>query len=115
MDYCGHIVHTMGVMYYPKGIFPRATSQVTISHVATSLMCHFPSGNFSKVRLGPLRPRRLYGGMGRALRLGWNMGAEPCGKDRLRKLPLGNLHIWEVATRENTLGKMPLGKNPLGK
>ena len=25
------------------------------------------------------------------------------------KLPLGKLHIWEVSTREVTLGKMPLG------
>ena len=25
------------------------------------------------------------------------------------------LHIWEVSTWENTLDKLPLGKNPLGK
>ena len=28
----------------------------------------------------------------------------------LGKLPLGKLHIWEVATREMSLGKSPLGK-----
>ena len=41
-------------------------------------------------------------------RTGW-------GRDRLWKLPLGKLHIWEVATWENTLGKLTLQKNPLGK
>ena len=30
-------------------------------------------------------------------------------------LPLGKLLIWEVAIRENTLEKFPLGKKPLGK
>jgi len=30
-------------------------------------------------------------------------------------LPLGKLHIWEVATWENILVKLPLGKNPVGK
>ena len=28
---------------------------------------------------------------------------------------LGKLHIWKVGTWENTLGKLPLGKNSLGK
>ena len=31
------------------------------------------------------------------------------------KLSLGKLHILEVAIWENTLGKLPLRKNPLGK
>ena len=35
-----------GVRYFQKGIFPRATSQVTISQVSTSQMCNFPCGNF---------------------------------------------------------------------
>jgi len=30
-------------------------------------------------------------------------------------LPLGKLDIWEVATWENTLGKLPLGKKSFGK
>ena len=42
-------------------------------------------------------------------------GAEHCVQDILGKLPLGNMHIWEVATWENTLGKLPLGKRPFGK
>ena len=85
-------------------------------------MCNFPSGNFPKVRLGPLNRRRQGG---RALRLGsakglsaearTGLGAEHCGLDRIGKLPLGKLHIWKVVTWENTLGKLPLGKNPLGK
>ena len=49
-----------------------------------------------------------------ALRL-FRLGAERCGWDRLGKLPLRNLHIWAVATWENTLEKLPLGKNLLGK
>ena len=98
-----------------KGNFPKApwaTSQVTIFQVATS--------------------QRL----GQALRgaAGCN-GDECCGQDGLRdqvprleqavgralqlghtwKLPLGILQIWEVATWENNLGKLQLGKNPLGK
>ena len=43
-----------GARLFLKGIFLRATSQVTISQVATSQMCNFPNGNFPKVRLGPL-------------------------------------------------------------
>ena len=42
-------------------------------------------------------------------------GGERCGLDRLWKLPLEKLHIWEVATWENTLGKLPLGIDPMGK
>ena len=101
-----------GVRYYPKGIFPRATSQVTISQVATSQMCNFP-----KVRLGPLRRRRLQQVGGRVLWLGWTrkaercsyirLGAERCGQDRLGKLPLRKLHMWEVATWEKTFRKVP--------
>ena len=30
------------------------------------------------------------------------------------KLPLGKLNIWEDATWENTHGKLPLEKRPLG-
>ena len=31
------------------------------------------------------------------------------------KLPLGKLHIWEVATWENTIGKLQIRKMSLGK
>jgi len=37
-----------GVGYFPKGIYPRATPQVTISQAATSQMYIFPIGNFPR-------------------------------------------------------------------
>ena len=40
-----------GVRCFPKGIFPKATSQVTISKVATSQMYYFSIGNFTNVQL----------------------------------------------------------------
>ena len=66
---------------------------------------------------------------GRALRLQDSLGTERCGynsgrcgQKRLEKLLLGKItlghlgkYFWEVATQENTLGKLPLGKMPLGK
>ena len=93
-----------GVRYFPEGIFPKATPKyVTVSPVVTFQLCNFQSGNFPKVRLGPLRRRRMQ----------W--GAERCGWDRLGKLSLRKFLIWEVATLENNLGKLPLEKNPLRK
>ena len=44
-----------GVRYFPKCIFPRATSQVTFSQVATSQMWNFPSGNFPNVHFPKAR------------------------------------------------------------
>ena len=41
------IVFINGDMYFPKGIFPRPTSQV-----ATLKISNFPSGNFPNVHLG---------------------------------------------------------------
>ena len=38
------------VSYFPKDIFPRINSQVTVSQVATSQMCNFSSDNFPKIR-----------------------------------------------------------------
>ena len=73
-------------------------------------MFNFPSGKFPKVRLGTLWCRRadrccldVLGGRAsrpeqtedRALRLGQTW-----------KLPLEKLHIWEVATREKSVGKV---------
>ena len=96
-------------------IFPRATSQVTASQLATSQLCNFPSGNFLKVRLGPLRRCRLQKGPSAVARIGQGaersgqnrLGAECCGQNILGKLPLGKLHIWEVAALENAFGKLP--------
>ena len=81
-----------GVRYFPKGI-----SQVTISQVATTQMCNFQSGNFPKVRLGPLRRRRLQ----------WRVGPSAAATINLESCRLGNC----------TFGKLPLGKisNSLGK
>ena len=90
--------------------------------------CHdlnkiFPKGDFPKVRLGPLRHCRLQWGQNAAARMGQGakyngqnrLWAYSCGQERLGKLLLGNLHIWDVATWENTLRKLPLEKNPFGK
>ena len=68
-------------------------------------MCIFPNGNLPKVhlRIGlALRCARM--SWGGALRL----------KQTLEFL-LGKFHIWEVATWENTVGKLPLEEIPLGK
>ena len=54
-----HLVYNFGDGCFPNCIFPRATSQLTISQVGISQMCIFPSDNFPMVRLGLLRRRRL--------------------------------------------------------
>ena len=59
-----------GVRYFPKCIFLRANSQVSISQVETSKMCNFPCGNFPLVRLGPLSRSRLHLGPSAAARMG---------------------------------------------
>ena len=88
---------------------------------------NFPSGNFTSVQflkrqvakgIGHLRRRRLQSGPSAAAKMGQvaqrrsqNMpGAKRCGQDRL-----GKLHSWEVASGENTLGKLPLGKKSFEK
>ena len=176
-------------MYFPKGILPRTTSQLTISqmiisqcrknsifpmkkvlneHLSLTFLNKFlnfffrkyaTSFSFSQLQLwqehvGGLHP--YFKGQKCILRLGWarklsavaitcfkeniahyqvrhlrcrrlQWGAEHCGQDGLggqvlwllvnllRKFELGKLHIWEVATWENTLGRLLLGKTPLGK
>ena len=101
------------VRYFRKGIFPRATSKVTIFQVATSKMCNFPSGNFPKVRLSILRRRRLQWELSAAAKMDWR--AECRGQNRMggRALRLGQ--TWEVTAWENILWKLPLGENLLGK
>ena len=39
----------LAVRYFPKGLFPRTTYQVTIPKVATSQICNFPRDNFTNV------------------------------------------------------------------
>ena len=76
-------------------------------------MGNFPGGNCPKVWLGPVRLCRLKWGPSAAARMGYGakrrsfnrLGAERCDSDRLGKLPLGKLHIWEVATWEKSFGK----------
>jgi len=46
-----------GVRYLSKGIFLRTTSQVTISSVALSQICNFPSGYVGL----PVRRRQSWG------------------------------------------------------
>ena len=76
-------------------------------------MCNFPSGNFPKVRLGPLRRCRLQWGPRAAARMckgpktmdrtGW--GPSAAARTDLPSCSLGNF----------IYGKMPFGKKPLGK
>jgi len=63
------LVDLVDVRYFTKGIFPRANSQVTIFQVASSQMCNYPSGNFPKVRLDPLKRCRLQLGPSAAARM----------------------------------------------
>ena len=78
-------VRYFSIDIFPSGNFPRVFSQV-----ATSKICNFPSTNFPRLRLG--RP---------------NLTCE--------KFPLGNLHIWEVATWNIVTWEVAIGKIPLGK
>ena len=91
--------------------FPKAFSQLTISQVV-----NFPNVKFPKRQLpkGYVRSSKApqaamgaerYDGKDRALRQEQSAGGQT--------LRLGN--SWEVITWENTLGKLPLGKNPLRK
>ena len=94
-----------GVRYIPKSIFPSVTSQAYFFQVATSQMCHFPSRNFLKVRLGPLMRRRLQWGPSAAARPPEQKGAMAAARTDLGSCRLGNC----------TFGKLPLGENPLWK
>ena len=98
----------------PKKQFPKwQLPKCAISQAATSQRLGQVLGGFTG----------CYGRPSAAARVGQRaehcvqnrLGAECCGQDRLGKLPLGKLHSWEVATWENTLGKLPLRKKPLGK
>ena len=85
----------------------------------------FPKRQFSKctfkVRLGLLRCHRLQGGAIAAASMDpiaaarTGQGAEHCGYNRLGKLSLVKLHIWEIVTLENSLEKLTQGKMALGK
>ena len=62
--------------------------EVNISQAATSLKCNFPSGNFPKVRLGPLRRRRLEWGPSAAART--DFGSCRLVNCTFGKIPLGS-------------------------
>jgi len=53
--------------------------------------------------------------MGRAPRQEQTEGPSAAVRTDLGSYRLGKLDIWEVATQEDTLGKLPIGKNPLEK
>ena len=98
-----------------QDIFSSGSSSREFSQVATSQMCNFPSGNFPKVRLGPLRRRRLQWGPSVAACMG--QGAERRGQNRVEadcccaaRTDLGSCRLGNCR-----FGKLPLGKNPLGK
>ena len=76
------IIINIDVMYCPKDIFLMATSRVTIFQVVTSQMCNFPIAT--------------------SQRLGYALAG--CNGGRALLL----VQTWEVATWENTLGKLPL-------
>ena len=84
-----------------QDIFPKAIFQGTIYQVATSQVCNFLSGNLPKVRLGPLRRRRLQWGSSAAARMGW-------GGRALRLGLTWKVAAWEIAH----LGSFHLGKYP---
>ena len=105
--------------------FPRATSQVTMSPMAASQMCHFPTDNGGQgaaARMAKEAERCWQNRDGdRALRVEQGRGPSAAGKtgkgterfrqDRFWKQPLGNQHIREVAKLKN----IPLGSLRLGK
>ena len=99
------------VRYFPKDIYLRATSEVTIFHVAASQMCNFPSGNFPKVRLGPLRRSRLQCEPSTADRFGW--GTKRCSQNRLRLRTAARIHLGSYRMGNCTFGRLPHGKIPL--
>ena len=74
-------------------------------------MCNFPSGNFPKVRLGPLRRRGLqWEGQSAAAK-----GPSAAVRIDLASCRLGNYTFRNLPLGEIPLGKLLLGKNPLRK
>ena len=105
------------IMHGPFILWTINSLWTTVDQLGDFPSDNFPRGNFPN---GPFPKRQLpkrqvrpseapQASFGAAARMG--QGAERCSQDRFGKLP----HIWEVASRENTLGKMPFGKNPLWK
>ena len=114
------ILETISVISRVLGTFPQAfllgqLPKLQLPKCAISQMCNFPRGNFPKVRLGPLRRRRLQWEaerrgynrlLGWALWLGqtWEVAAWEIA--RLGSFYLGK-YPWEVATWEKYFGKVP--------
>ena len=82
-------------------------------------MFNFPSGYFPKVRLGPLKRRKLQRGWMLRLELARGSSATAIGPSATARTDLGSCYKgkypWEVATWENTPGKLLLGKMRLRK
>ena len=83
--------------HFPKGDFPSDNF----------LSGNFPNVQFLKRQLpkGQVMPLMCRREPSAAARQSGGRGCQRCGLDRLGKLPLGKLHIWEV---------LPPGKIPLG-
>ena len=75
-----------------------------------SMMFYFQSGNFQKVRLGPLRRRRLQ--CGRVLRLGLARGPSTVDRTGWGRASLLGYTWEEVAWDIAQLGSCHLGKYP---
>ena len=95
-----------GVSYFHKGFSPKGDFPSDTFPIGNFPNVQFSIGNLDQVRLGPLRRCRLQLGPSFSNRIGQgpsavariDWGAEHYGQDRIGKLPLGKLHIWEVAT-----------------
>ena len=104
----------MQFFFHALGILPKAFSQGWLpkSQKATCEMFNFPSVNFPKVRLDPLRIRRLQWGRGLRLEQAWepsvvvrtDLGSCRLGNCTFGKFPL---HTWETTTWEKSLKKVP--------
>ena len=102
------------VRYFSKGFFPRGNFPRVFSQMVNSQICHFPSSNFPSLSLprhsAPAcasRGARPLVHPSRRARPQLQPGAPQRANITFGKLPLGKLHTWEVAFKENALGKVP--------
>ena len=82
---------------FPKAFSKGRLPNVLFFQVVISQMCNFPSANFLKVRLGPLRRNLLQKGG----------GAGDAAMIDLGIFRLGNCTFGKIATWEKSFGKVP--------
>ena len=99
----------MALGIFQKAFFPKVTSQVTISQLATSQICNFPGGNFPMVRLDLLRCRTGCKG-GQALWLEQARGPSSAARTDLGRWRLGNCTAGKLLVGKISLGSRRLGK-----